>query len=99
MAKERREGREQPRFQVSIKRRVERGLKKLPRSVQDTLVLLLNDLQTSGPIQKGWSNFSGLGPSRYHCHLSGSYVACWTHEKKSIEIEVYYVGSREEAPY
>jgi hypothetical protein len=35
----------------------------------------------------------------YHCHLSYRYVACWTWRKKEIVIEVYYVGSRENAPY
>ena len=35
----------------------------------------------------------------FHCHLNYRYVACWTHRQGEIEIEVYYVGSREKAPY
>jgi hypothetical protein len=31
--------------------------------------------------------------------LNYRYVACWTCRKNEIEIEVYYVGSREKAPY
>ncbi len=35
----------------------------------------------------------------YHCHLTYRYGACWSCEKDEIEIEVYYAGSREKAPY
>ena len=31
--------------------------------------------------------------------LTYRHVACWTFRKGEIEIEVYYVGSREKAPY
>lgn len=62
-----------------------------------------------------WSHFSALGKNKYHCHLLKSkggennssnkgkgprYVACWIVEDKKIKIvEVYYVGSHENAPY
>ena len=39
-----------------------------------------------------------LSKNEYHCHLNYRYVACWRHEKNTITIEVYYVGSREQAP-
>ena len=32
-------------------------------------------------------------------HLNYRYVACWNYRQGKIEIEVYYVGSREKAPY
>ncbi len=31
--------------------------------------------------------------------LAHKWVACWKHEKNTIIIEVYYAGSRENAPY
>ena len=40
-----------------------------------------------------------LGSVTYHCHLSRDWVACWRWEKRTIEIEVYYAGSRKDAPY
>jgi mRNA-degrading endonuclease RelE of RelBE toxin-antitoxin system len=86
-------------YEVRIKKRVERGLRKLPSDVQKLLYLLIADLQVDGPIQKSWWNFSPLGQDRYHCHLNYRYVACWTCRKDKIIIEVYYVGSREKAPY
>ena len=86
-------------YQVSIKRKVDRGLNKLPKNVQQLLFLLIEDLKSDGPVQKEWSNFSPLGKGRYHCHLTYRHVACWTCDKGQIEIEVYYAGSREKAPY
>lgn len=87
------------RFEVRIKKKVARGLTKLPGEVQDLLFLLVADLQADGPIQKSWRNFSPLGDDKYHCHLNYRYAACWTWRKNEIVIEVYYVGSREKAPY
>lgn len=46
-----------------------------------------------------WHNFSPLGKDKYHCHLNYRYVACWTYKQGEIIIEVYYVGTREKAPY
>ncbi len=86
-------------YEVTLKTKVARGLRKLPSDVQKLLFLLVADLEADGPIQKSWRNFSLLEQDRYHCHLNYRYVACWTCRKNEIVIEVYYVGSREKAPY
>ncbi len=86
-------------YEVVLKRKVERGLVKLPLRVQKKLAVLANDLRDQGPVQPTWPNYSKLSLTEYHCHLERSWVACWRHEKQSIVIEVYYVGSREKAPY
>jgi mRNA-degrading endonuclease RelE of RelBE toxin-antitoxin system len=86
-------------FEVKIRKKALRTLEKLPENVQKLLFLLIEDLKDDGPIQKSWHNFSPLGKDAYHCHLSYRYVACWTCRRGEIEIEVYYVGSREKAPY
>lgn len=88
-----------PGYKVCIRRKLERGVLKLPPEVQQLFYLLINDLQMDGPVQKSWRNFSSLGDDRFHCHLNYRYVACWTCRKNDIVIEVYYVGSREKAPY
>jgi len=59
---------------------------------------LVDDLRDKGPIQATWPNFSRIGKNEYHCHLSRKWVACWDWQKETIEIEVYYAGSRENAP-
>jgi mRNA-degrading endonuclease RelE of RelBE toxin-antitoxin system len=86
-------------YKVKIKNKALRGLTKLPADVRKLLFLLIVDLIADGPIQKTWHNFSPLGNDRYYCHLNYRYVACWTSYRGEIEIEVYYVGSREKAPY
>lgn len=86
-------------YEVKIKKKALHKLKKLPVKVQKLLFLLIEDLKNDGPIQTNWNNFSALGKKQYHCHLNYRYVACWTYQNERIEIEVYYVGSREKAPY
>ena len=86
-------------YEVRVRKKVARNLRKLPGDVQKLLFLLINDLQSDGPIQKSWHNFSPLGKDQYHCHLNYRYVACWTCREEEILIEVYYAGSREKAPY
>ncbi|MCP4294240.1 MAG: hypothetical protein GY786_01385 [Proteobacteria bacterium] len=86
-------------YKITIKKKVEKSLSKLPQKVKQLLFLLVADLQAAGPIQKSWHNFSPLEKNKYHCHLNYRYVACWSYNKEEITIEVYYVGSREKAPY
>ena len=86
-------------YHVTINQKAGKKLRQLPNDVKKLLFLLVEDLKADGPFQKSWPNYSPLGDGRYHCHLKYSWVACWTWFKGSIEIEVYYVGSRENAPY
>jgi mRNA-degrading endonuclease RelE of RelBE toxin-antitoxin system len=86
-------------YEVKIQKRMERRLEKLPTHVQKKLLRLVMDLRDKGPAQPDWPNYRRLNNDEYHCHLSYSWVACWRNEKNTIIIEVYYVGSREKAPY
>ena len=86
-------------YRVNIGKKALKGLPKLPLLVQKKLNLLLKDLRDFGPVQPNWPNYSKLGSDKYHCHLGYSWVACWESEKGTLIIEVYYVGSRENAPY
>ncbi len=87
-------------YTVTVKKRVIKNLLKLPPAIQQKFKVLLAVLIESGTSgAAGWQNFSKLEVKRYHCHLTHHYVACWSQEKETITIEVYYVGSRENAPY
>jgi len=86
-------------FEVVIKKKALNGIKKMPLPVQQKIRFLLLDLERDGPVRPEWPNYSRLGNDRYHCHLSHKWVACWQCEKGTIIIEVYYAGSREDAPY
>lgn len=86
-------------YEVLIKRKIVRHLSKLPDRVQTKFWLLVENLEESGPVQPKFPNYSKLQDGEYHCHLGYSWAACWKHEKDELTIEVYYVGSRENAPY
>jgi mRNA-degrading endonuclease RelE of RelBE toxin-antitoxin system len=87
-------------YNVVVRKSVFKNIRVLPRAVQlkfNALVKVLTDAGASGP--HGWQNYSKLSENEYHCLLTYHYVACWRHEKNTIIIEVYYAGSRENAPY
>ncbi len=86
-------------YRVHIQKKTLRDLRKMPEPIQMKMANLVEDLRDKGPIRKDWPNFSRLGPDTYHCHLSHHWVACWRWQKSSVTIEVYYAGSRENAPY
>ena len=86
-------------YQIIVKKKVMKGLWKLPREVQQAFARLLNDLEESGPVQPRWPHYSMLTKDTYHCHLAYHYAACWRNENGTLIIEVYYAGSREGAPY
>ncbi|MCP3966241.1 MAG: hypothetical protein GY750_06480 [Lentisphaerae bacterium] len=86
------------RFTVKIGQ-VEKNLVNLPQKVQDNFIALVHNLSLEGPQQPGWQNYTNFENIHYHRHLTPRHVACWRPEKTSQTIEVYYVGSREEAPY
>jgi mRNA-degrading endonuclease RelE of RelBE toxin-antitoxin system len=88
-----------PPYQILVKRKIEKLMRSVPPSVQDSFAALRDDLEEQGPYQVDWPNYSPLGNDKYHCHLSYGYVACWKWERGTIIIEVYYAGSREGAPY
>jgi mRNA-degrading endonuclease RelE of RelBE toxin-antitoxin system len=87
-------------YMVTIKRKALKNLPKLPQNVQERFYVLVKRLEAEGATGGSvFQNYGKLSENKYHCHLTYHYVACWRHEKKTITIEVYYVGSRENAPY
>lgn len=88
-------------WHVTAKRKIKRNIEKLPKRIQEVYAALVFDLSIKGPSPgKAWQNYSMLGSNKHHCHLTYSYVACWEEIDKEIRVlEVYYVGTREKAPY
>jgi mRNA-degrading endonuclease RelE of RelBE toxin-antitoxin system len=86
-------------YLVLISKRVQKQIERIPEPARKRLVAFVEQLQERGPIQPAWPNYGKLSLNRYHCHLSHDWVACWYYEKGTVEIEVYYVGSRQNAPY
>ncbi len=86
-------------YQVRLTKKTIRKLRRLPDPIGKRLGDLIDDLRDNGPIQPSWPNYSRLTDTTYHCHLSYRWVACWKRKDNSFLIEIYYAGSRENAPY
>ena len=90
-------------WNVGFTNKASKQYSKLSNKLKDITDLLVRDLEQKGPIRGEWKNYSKLGNNRHHCHLKSgkpTYVACWELQNKTIRIiEVYYVGTHEQAPY
>ena len=90
-------------WQVTLRRKVIRQLKRLPDHVRNRLIALMKDIECFGPIRGDWPNYGQLSNNRYHCHLKKghpTYVAVWKVADKEIRlVEVTYAGTHEKAPY
>jgi hypothetical protein len=86
-------------FEVIVKEKIRECVDSLPKSERRRFRLLAESLKVRGPVQGTFPNYSKLGGNKHHCHLSPRWVACWEETKKRVKIEVYYVGSRGNAPY
>jgi len=96
-------------WRVDFSTAAKKQKKKLPSIVVKQLAALAWDLEKTGPIQPMWPHYSQLKKSKsipsgsYHCHIKSgrpTYVVCWLVQDKKIKIiEIYYVGTHENAPY
>jgi hypothetical protein len=87
-------------YKVLMSRKVARAVATMPKTQQERLALLVDDIRQNGPVRANWPNYSILaGTNTHHCHLSHKWVACWVETEKGITVEVTYAGSRGSAPY
>lgn len=92
-------------WKVFFTNKAAKQLTKLPESIILITRALVNELEVLGPIRNNWKNFGKLKSfdDTFHCHIKNgrpTYVVCWQVKDKKIKIiEVYYVGTHENAPY
>ena len=87
-------------WRVLITKKAQKGYKTLPNTEKNKFDVLYDELLYKGYHLSHLPNFSKLGKNNYHCHLSYHWVVCWQVRDKKIKIiEIYYVGSRQKAPY
>ena len=86
-------------YEIKIRKKVLKSIEKMPIAIQKKLKNLVDDLHKKSPYREEWPNYSKLGKNNFHCHLSKKWVACWIYENDTVQIEVYYASSRENAPY
>ncbi len=88
---------------VEFSNTAKKQYKKLPKRVQVTLDVLVEEITRFGPIRGNWEHFGKLKPGLYHCHLkrgNPTYVAVWKVDEHTIRfVEVVYAGTHEKAPY
>ncbi len=82
---------------------------KLPLKVGMQLGVLAKEMEILGPYRTNWSHYGpltkgpGVSENAYHCHIKSghpTYVVCWKVEDKKMKIiEIFYVGTHENAPY
>lgn len=90
---------------VGFSNKADKQFKKLNEDLQAVVGALVADLEMGGPAQPAWKNYGKLRQKgdKHHCHLKSgrpTYVACWEVIDKKIKIlEIYYVGTHENAPY
>jgi hypothetical protein len=88
---------------VNLTGRAEKQALKLPNDIRDRFSALTLELQVKGVELSHRPHYSKIrGQSdAHHCHLNKgrpTYVTCWR-LKEENQIEVYYVGTHENAPY
>lgn len=96
-------------WKVEYSRPAAKAKRALPAGIQAQIDLLAKEIEIAGPIRLNWANFGALKKGKgvpdkaYHCHIKKgrpTYVACWTVENRRIKfVEIYYVGTHENAPY
>ena len=87
------------RYVAKMTKKASKGVERLPIRSVDILARLLCDIRDFGPIQPKYSHYGRIGDGCYHCHLGIHWVACWRVDEAEGFVEVFYVGSRESAPY
>ena len=90
-------------WSVTIARRLQKQISRLPQVVRNVLVLLIRDIERYGPVRGDWPNYGSLPGGRHHCHLKRgrpTYVAVWQILDNRVKLaEITYVGTHEKAPY
>jgi hypothetical protein len=97
-------------WKIEIPTAVKKKIKELPAPCVKSLELLLLEIQKEGPFRANWPHYGPLNkknkviPERaYHCHIKSgkpTYVACWRVVNKKVKlVEIFYVGTHENAPY
>ncbi len=98
-------------WNIEFTKKAVKQVNKLNPKAKEALRLLVEDLKTKGPFPgKAWPHYRKLTAQkgqaredRRHCHLirgKPTYVCCWVIIDNQLkQIEVYYVGTHEKAPY
>lgn len=95
-------------WKVMFSNKALKQTEKFNSDILDPLRLLIENLINQSPSAgNNWPNYGKLhgqkNEDKYHCHIKKgkrTFVCCWEVINKQIKIiEVYYVGTHQNAPY
>ncbi|MEN9654497.1 MAG: hypothetical protein RL235_609 [Chlamydiota bacterium] len=100
---------ESVRWRVQYSNKAKKSILRLTIKVKLQLDLLAKEIEVAGPYRTNWPHYGhlktaqGVPKNAYHCHIKSgrsTYVVCWRVEDKQQKmVEIYYVGTHEDAPY
>ncbi|OGT41738.1 MAG: hypothetical protein A3F42_02025 [Gammaproteobacteria bacterium RIFCSPHIGHO2_12_FULL_37_34] len=94
-------------WRVNFTNQAAKQARQLNERASLVLQVLVDNLKTKGPAPgMRWHHYGRLHgrkqEDKRHCHLikgNPTYICCWQVKKFEKQIEVYYVGTHEKAPY
>ncbi|MFN7095938.1 MAG: cytotoxic translational repressor of toxin-antitoxin stability system [Gammaproteobacteria bacterium] len=94
-------------WQVIFTNKAAKQTRTIGKRAEAALRLLVEDLCHKGPAQFEWPHYGKLVTKKNidcrHCHLirgNPTFVCCWAVVDNTVKIiEIYYVGTHENAPY
>lgn len=90
-------------WEVTIRKKAIKNLKKLPVALQERFKALALEIRILGPVQQGWPNYGKIQGTEdcHHCHIKKgqpTYVVVWK-VVGDKQVEVTYIGTHEKANY
>ncbi len=93
-------------WNVTFTSQANKQMKKLPKSIIETIAVLKKELEFEGPIQAEWYHFGKLIVKKdnvYHCHLNKGkprYVSVWyVIDEQEKTIKICFLGTHEKVNY
>lgn len=86
-------------YTVILNKTATKQRKRVPVSVKQIFEDALSQLTDKGPVLPDWVNSGTLDDSIYHCRLNANWITYCKYKESSPEIEIFYVGRADQAPY
>lgn len=100
---------ERARWRVYLSSAAVKQKRRMSLKLQMQLDVLEKEIEVAGPVRKNWSHYrplvkrAGIPTGSHHCHIKSgkpTYVVCWyVVDVKQKIVEIFYVGTHENAPY
>ena len=83
-------------WNVTLLRKADKQLQKLPKAIQDIAFEALEDLAAEGAMPKHW-NVKKTNINEYRLRINYRYRMRYKVEQEQLIIEIFYIGHRKDA--